>query len=104
MGLSFASELSLSDQAQYGLTENQGAYILSLAAGSPADSAGLRGADPNTGRGGDLVIAIDGQPVRDFDELNSYLVFYTAPGQTIEMTVLREGEQLTLPLTFGTRP
>jgi 2-alkenal reductase len=104
MGLSFASELSLSDQAQYGLTENQGAYILSLAAGSPADSAGLRAADPNSGRGGDLVIAIDGQPVRDFDELNSYLVFYTAPGQTIEMTVLRDGETLTFPLTLGARP
>jgi 2-alkenal reductase len=104
MGLSFASELSLSDQAQYGLSQSQGAYILSLAAGSPADRAGLRAADPNTGRGGDLVIAIDGQPVRDFDELNSYLVFYTAPGQTIEMTVLRNGEELTFPLTLGSRP
>lgn len=104
MGLSFASELSLRDQAQYGLPQTQGAYILSLAAGSPADRAGLRAADPNTGRGGDLVVAIDGRPVRNFDELNYYLVFYTAPGQTIEMTVLRSGEELTFPLTLGARP
>ncbi len=104
MGLSFANELSLSEQAQYGLPQTQGAYILSLAAGSPADRAGLRAADPNTGRGGDLVIAVDGRPVRNFDELNAYLVFYTAPGQTIEMTVLRNGKALTVPLTLGARP
>ncbi len=104
MGLSFASELSLSDQTTFGLSQSQGAYILSLASGSPADLAGLRAADPNTGRGGDLVIAVDGQPVRNFDELNSYLVFYSAPGQTIEMTVLRNGEELTVSLTLGERP
>jgi S1-C subfamily serine protease len=104
MGLSFASELSLSDQSRFGLPQTQGAYILSLAAGSPADRAGLRAADVSTGRGGDLVIAIDGRSVRNFDELNAYLVFYTAPGQTIEMTVLRNGEELTLPLTLGARP
>ena len=104
MGLSFASELSLSDQARFGLPQTQGAYILSLASGSPADRAGLRAADPNTGRGGDLIVAIDGRPVRNFDELNAYLVFYTAPGQTIEMTVLRNGEELTFPLTLGARP
>lgn len=104
MGLSFASELSLSDQTRFGLPQTQGAYILTLASGSPADRAGLRAADLNTGRGGDLVVAIDGRPVRNFDELNAYLVFNTAPDQTIEMTVLRNGEQLTLPLTLGARP
>ncbi len=104
MGLSFASELSLSDQASFGLSQSQGAYILSMTSGSPADQAGLRAADPNTGRGGDLVIAVDGNPVRNFDELNSYLVFYSTPGQTIELTVLRNGEELTFPLTLGARP
>jgi 2-alkenal reductase len=104
MGLTFASELSLSDQQLYGLSQSRGAYILSLAAGSPADRAGLRAADPNSGRGGDLVVAIDGRPVRNFDELNAYLVFYTAPGQIIEMTVLRNGEELRFPLTLGSRP
>lgn len=104
MGLTFASELSLSAQQQYGLSQSQGAYILSLAAGSPADRAGLRAADPNSGRDGDLVVAINGRPVRNFDELNAYLVFYTAPGQTIEMTVLRDGEEQTFPLTLGARP
>jgi S1-C subfamily serine protease len=42
--------------------------------------------------------------VRDFNELNSYLVFSTEPGQTIELTVLRDGDEVQLPLTLGARP
>lgn len=104
MGAGFDDEISLSNQAQFGLAQTQGAYVISVTAGSPAARAGLRAADPNTGRGGDLVVAIDGQPVRDFANLNSYLVFNTAVGQTIELTVLRDGEQITLLLTLGERP
>lgn len=104
MGVSFDDEISLNDQSQFGLPQTQGAYVVSVAPGSPAGLAGLRGADPNTGRGGDLVVAIDGRPVNSFNDLNSYLVFNTAPGQAIELTVLRDGEQLTVPLTLGARP
>jgi len=64
----------------------------------------LQAADPTTGEGGDLVVAIDGQPVKDFGDLNSYLVFHTQPGQTIQLSVMRGGQQITLPLTLGTRP
>lgn len=104
MGASFYDEITLEAQAQFGLPQTQGAYVIGVTPGSPAAEAGLRVADPNSGRGGDLVIAIDGRPVRDFNELNSYLIFNTAPGQTIELTVLRDGEEVTLPLTLGARP
>lgn len=104
MGASFDSELSLDEQQAFALPQTQGAYIISITPGSPADKAGLRAANLNTGRGGDLVIAIDGQPVNDFTDLNSYLVFNTAVGQTIELTVLRDGEEMGLSLTLGERP
>jgi 2-alkenal reductase len=104
MGVSFDDEISLSDQTQFDLPQTRGAYVIGVSADSPAGRAGLRAADLNTGRGGDLVVAIDGRPVRDFNELNSYLVFGTEPGQTIELTVLRNGDELTLPLTLGARP
>ncbi len=104
MGVSFDDEVSLSDQAQFDLPQTQGAYVVGVSANSPASRAGLQAADPNTGRGGDLVVAIDGRPVRDFNELNSYLVFSTEPGQTIDLTVLRDGDEVTLPLTLGARP
>ena len=104
MGVGFDDEVSLDEQDIYGLGQTQGAYVLSVTTGSPADKAGLRAANPNTGQGGDLVIAIDGQTINDFADLNSYLVFNTTVGQTIDVTILRNGTETTLQLTLGERP
>jgi 2-alkenal reductase len=104
MGITFASNISLERQQAFDLPQTQGAYVIGVAQNSPAARAGLIAADSTTGRGGDLVIAIDGQPVVDFSDLNSYLVFQTAPGQTIELTALRDGRTVEVPLTLGARP
>jgi S1-C subfamily serine protease len=104
MGASFDSEISLGEQTVYGVPQTQGAYVISVTPGGPADRAGLIAADPRTGEGGDLIVEIDGQPIVDFSDLNSYLVFETQVGQTIEVTVLRDGEFTVLPLTLGARP
>ena len=104
MGVSFDGEISLSELDLYGISQTRGAYVISVTPGSPADQAGLVGADIQTGQGGDLIIAIDGQPINDFSDLNSYLVLHTEVGQTLELTVLRDGQTLTLPLTLGARP
>ncbi len=104
MGASFDSEITLSEQATLGLSQIQGAYVVGVTQGSPADEAGLIPANRTTGRGGDLIVKIDEQEVNNFSDLNSYLVFYTKVGQTIEVTVLRDGQYVTLPLTLGARP
>ena len=104
MGASFDDEVSLDDQSVYGLSQTEGAYVVGITSGSPADKAGLVAANPNTGRGGDLIVRIDDQEIKDFSDLNSYLVFHAAVGQTIQITVLRDGEQVVLPLTLGARP
>jgi len=104
MGITFASSISLERQQAFDLPQTQGAYVIGVAQNSPAARAGLIAADSTTGRGGDLVIAIDGQPVVDFSDLNSYLVFQTAPGQTITLTVLRGGQTVDVSLTLGVRP
>ena len=101
MGVSFANELTLESQQEFGLTQATGVYVLEVTPGGPAAQAGLIAADLQTGRGGDLVIAIDGQTVKDFGELNSYLVFETRVGQTINLTVLRDGQEVVAPLTLG---
>lgn len=64
----------------------------------------LLAANPQTGKGGDLIVDIDGQPIGDLGDLNSYLVFHTEVGQTIQITVLRDGERTVLPLVLGERP
>jgi 2-alkenal reductase len=103
MGASFDGEISLSDQSAYGLSQTQGAYVSGITVGGPSDEAGLIPGDPNSGRGGDLIIDIDGVPINDFSDLNGYLVFQTVAGQTIDITVLRGDEQLVIQLTLGSR-
>jgi 2-alkenal reductase len=80
-----------------------------VAGGSPAEEAGLQAGDQITSvrnlyAGGDLIIAIDGRPVRRFDELLAYLITHKAPGETVNLTVLRGGEELEIALTLGKRP
>lgn len=104
VGAAFDGEITLDDLEDYGLAQTQGAYVLSVTADGPADEAGLFAANPNTGRGGDLIVALDDVLINDFSDLNSYLVFNTSVGDTIKVTVLREGKFLDLSLTLGARP
>ena len=104
MGVAFDNEISLDELSTYNLPQTQGVYLLQVSPGGPAAQAGLLAADPQTGRGGDLITAIDGQPVNNFADLNSYLVFHTSPGQEILLTILRNGEPMEITMTLGARP
>lgn len=103
MGVQIQS-LNLTLQEQLGLPRSTGAYVTSITPSSPADDAGLVPAQGSDGRGGDLIVAIDGNPIQDTDELIAYLVFNTEVGQTVDLTVIRDGETISLPLTLGPRP
>ena len=90
-------------------TNVYGAYITEIVPGGPADAAGLRGGSRETSipglfAGGDLLIAIDGQIVRQFDDLLSYLFKNTEVGQEVVLTVIRDNEEMTILLTIGARP
>ena len=104
MGMGFDGEVSLAEQDIYGLDQTQGAYVVSVSPGGPAALAGIQAADQSTGRGGDLIIAINGNPIQDFADLNGFLVFEASVGQTIDLTIIRDGEQIVLPMTLGARP
>jgi 2-alkenal reductase len=86
-----------------------GAYITEIVPGGPADQAGLRGgtaetAIPNLRSGGDLIVAIEGEPVYSFADLLSYLFKYTEAGQEIGLTIIRDNQEVEIPLTIGARP
>jgi len=104
LGVSFDGEISLDEQEIYDLPDRNGAYVLSVISGGPADAAGLIAANPETGRGGDLIVAIDDVAINNFADLNAYLSFNASVGQTIQITINRDGEFITLPLTLGARP
>ena len=51
-----------------------------------------------------VAMEIDGQLIGDFADLNGYLVFHTRVGQTIQISVLRDGQRIVVPLELGARP
>ncbi len=109
LGISFLSDLSLPAIEALGLKSHIGAYVLEVAPGGPADRAGIRGGRQASSirdipAGGDLIIAIDGRPIKTFDELLRYLINHKSPGDTVILTVLRGDERLDIPLVLDKRP
>jgi 2-alkenal reductase len=103
MGVQIQS-LNLNLQDLFELPQARGAYVTGVTEGGPAEDAGLVAATEGDGTGGDLITAIDGQAILDTESLIAYLVFNTDVGQTIDLTVIRDGETITVPLTLGARP
>ncbi len=89
----------------------RGALVATVVSGGPAAQAGLQGSntpvDINGSTvqvGGDVIIAIDGQTINTMDELIAYLADNTSVGQTVTLTILRNGNQQTVSLTLAARP
>jgi S1-C subfamily serine protease len=89
----------------------QGALVVEVGQDGPAGKAGLRGSTETVeskGRpleiGGDIILAIDGTPVQDMDDVIVYLVENTRPGQEVELSILRDGQEQKLTLELGERP
>ncbi len=88
-----------------------GLLVLKVVPGSPAEKAGLRGGQ-STKRlgdvllpvGGDVLVAIDGHKVNSFKDLVVYLETRTQVGETVHVTVLRDGKEIILPLVLQERP
>jgi S1-C subfamily serine protease len=53
---------------------------------------------------GDIIVALGNQTVKNNDDLASYLEEYTMPGDTLNMTVVRSGQEVSLTVNLGTRP
>lgn len=109
LGLSSLPDISLAAQNALGLDRAVGAYIVGIVPGGPADKAGLvAGSTPTTiqglSKGGDLIIAIDDQPILTFGDMLKYLINQKSPGDTVKLTILRDGQEKEITLTLGSRP
>jgi len=110
IGVSTATVTS-SIAREEGLPIGYGAAVQGVVEGSPAARAGLRGGNEDVyvdgeafSAGGDIVIAIDGTPVRSTEDLVRIVVAGMAPGQTAKFTIIRDGRRLLVPVTLGERP
>lgn len=91
--------------------DQQGALVEEVVPGGPADQAGLRGSNRQVtinGEdilvGGDVITAIDGQPIKSMVDLISYLSNHTQVGQKVTLTILRGGKELSIKVTLKARP
>jgi S1-C subfamily serine protease len=85
------------------LPVDYGALVVEATDGGPADEAGLRGVDPNTGRGGDIIVAIDGKRMNDSDAVAA-AVSSKRPGDEVEIEYVRDGERETETVELTERP
>lgn len=93
---------------QLSLPVTSGVYVISVTADSPAQAAGLIGGNLDTNgspaSGGDIITAIDGQSVAAVPDISNYINTNKKVGDTITLSVLRNGSQQQVQVTLGTWP
>jgi len=110
LGIVSRENLTLIEKEVLGFSsETMGAYVIEVPINGPASDAGLRGGTvetkfPDLPAGGDLITTVDGEPIRSFSDLLAYLVTNKSPGDEMEITVLREGQELVLKVILEKRP
>ena len=112
LGITSDNRFSVAELAgPLGLPVTNGALISEVQPETAALRAGLRGGDHEVEimgatimAGGDIIVAIDGYELRDFDDLIAYLVRETKVGQEVVLTVIRDRAELEIPVILGERP
>ena len=92
-----------------GLSPNsKGVFVTSVQDGGPAAKAGLKGMvqDDNGGitNVGDIITAIDNQPVRQIDDIINYIEQNKGIGDNVKLTVERSGATTDLLVRLEQRP
>ncbi len=105
------TDLSLDVIEAMNLPVRRGALVVDVTPNSPAEKAGLRGNDrtvQRTGRevrvGGDVIVAIDGQDVAQFEDVLVYILRRTEVGQEVTLTIIRDGRQQAVKVRLAERP
>ena len=96
--------------AKLGLDTTFGGLLAEVVPGGPADKAGLEGGEEKLRfqaaeyrTGGDVILQVDGHDVVEPDDL-ARLIATKKPGETVTMTVLRDGQRDQVEMTLGKRP
>jgi len=109
IGITSLEDLTLADQEALGLPRASGIYVTQVTSGGPAQKAGIRAGDQPTDiagllAGGDLIIAIDGVQVKTFSDFIGYLLRNKSPGDAVELTILRDNQEIKVNLVLDKRP
>ncbi len=97
---------------KFDLGTDTGAWIQTINDGGPAEAAGLRAGEEGDNErfqaqtvipGGDVIVAIDGQPV-DAPNALGRVVARLSPGQKVAVDVFRDGKKRTVQVKLAKRP
>ena len=88
-------DVTPSIQSQYGLSVDQGALIVQVVSGSPADNAGLEA--------NDVITKLDSAAITDGQDLASAMQNHS-PGDKVTITYVRGNATDTTKVTLGQRP
>jgi S1-C subfamily serine protease len=98
-------------QAEMEVPVDEGLVVLEVAPGGPADQADIRGPEQvvqvENARipvGMDIIVAVNGEPLTSLRELTVYLETETQVGDTVEVTIIRDGEEQSVRVTLAERP
>ena len=94
-----------------GLTEPRGFLVMDVVDKSPAAQAGIKGGDEEATidgapvkLGGDVIIGVDNKTVRKIDDILVYLQREKTVGDELQLTILRDGNEMQVTATLGARP
>ena len=99
LGIRAEEQLNAALSARLGI---EGVFVLEVEPGSAAERAGIRPARLGRDAGfqtGDVILEVEGRPLRRVAELLAALDWH-APGDTITLTILRDGTRLTITVTL----
>jgi len=91
--------------------DTHGTLVAAVIEDGPADDAGIQGSSDTAvingvpfDIGGDIIIGVEGLTLDSFYELQVYLTRNTKPGDTVKLTIIREGDVMDVDFTLGRRP
>ncbi|MFC1486420.1 S1C family serine protease [Thermoproteota archaeon] len=106
-----AREVNIAIADAVGLEKPQGILVIEVTSGSPANLAGLRGGNETTIvdgieilLGGDVITEVDGIPTITMADLVVYMERNTSPEESVDLGIIRDGQELELTVTLGERP
>ena len=98
-------------QAGMEVPVEEGLIVVEVASGGPADQAGIHGPDQVVRFGNvripvgmDIIVALNGEPLTDLRKLTVYLETETQVGDTVEVTIIRDGDERNVQVTLAERP
>jgi S1-C subfamily serine protease len=110
LGIS-GQEVTIAIADAIGLEKAQGILVVNVTADGPADMAGIVGGDTLTiidGQavmlGGDVIVTIDNVTVRTVADIAVYMERNTTPDDSVELGIIRNGNQRTITVPLGERP